>query len=158
MITGAVDTITVPYGNNTNFFISAASVGDNQVESLFGAEYALKTGVAGASNAQTKTITATAGSLEKESAYQGIQLLQNSPNPFDLATMITVVSETDAYAGRAWIRIMSIDGRVLKNIKLSLRKGVNEVLYDHGYGVKGTFIYTLVIDGLPVQSRKMIFK
>jgi hypothetical protein len=93
-----------------------------------------------------------------EPLYKGIQLLQNKPNPFDEATMITVVSSTDEYDGRAWINITSLDGRVLQRIKLSLKKGVNEVLYNHGYGVKGVYICTLIIDGLPVQSRKMIFQ
>lgn len=157
MITEAVDTITVPYGNNTNFFISAASVGDNQVESLFGTEYSLNTGVADAVNAQ-KTITASSRALTREQVNQGVQLLQNMPNPSDLATMITVVSSTDEYNGRAWINITAIDGRVIQRIKLPLKKGVNEVMYNHGYGVKGTYICTLLIDGLPVQSRKMIFK
>jgi len=158
-ITGAtVDTITVPYGSNTNFFISAASVDNNNIESLFATEYSLTTGTVTGSSSVGYTATTTAAELTPPPAYKGIQLVQNRPNPSDEATMITVVSETDAYADRAFIRITSLDGRVLKNIKLSLKKGVNEVLYDHGYGVKGTYVYSLIIDGLPVQSRKMIFR
>ena len=158
-ITGTTtDTITVPYGDNTNFFISAASVDYNQIESLFGAEYSLTTGVTNATASDRTASIATSTELSKTTGYKGIQLLQNRPNPFDLATTITVVSSTDVYDGHAWINITAIDGRVLQRIKLPLRKGVNEVTYNHGYGVKGTYICTLLIDGLPVQSRKMIFK
>jgi len=158
-ITGATaDTINVPYGSNTNFFISAASVDNSNIESLFSTEYTLTTGTVSSASTGERIATTATTSLMPAAAYKGVQLVQNIPNPSDEATMITVVSETDAYADRAWIRITSMDGRVLKNIKLSLRKGVNEVRYDHGYGVKGTFVYTLIIDGLPVQSRKMIFK
>jgi len=154
-VTAAMDTLTLPYGSNTNFFISAASMDVNNIESLFGKEYSLTTGVV-SSAASTMQVT-TASQIETD-PYKGVQLLQNKPNPFDEATMITVVSSTDEYDGRAWINITSLDGRVLQHIRLSLKKGVNEVLYSHGYGVKGTYICTLLIDGLPVQSRKMIFQ
>jgi len=31
------------------------------------------------------------------------------------------------------------------------------VQYNHGYGVAGIYICSLLIDGLPVQSTKMVF-
>lgn len=158
-ITGTtVDTISVPYGSNTNFFISAASRNTNNIESLFSTEYSLTTRTVSSSSSDRYIATTAAAEPAPALSYKGIQLVQNRPNPADEATTITVVSDTDVYADRAWIRITSLDGRVLKNIRLPLKKGVNEVLYNHGYGVKGTYICSLVIDGLPVQSRKMIFK
>jgi hypothetical protein len=30
-------------------------------------------------------------------------------------------------------------------------------MYSHGYHASGSFIYTLVIDGKPVASKKMVF-
>ena len=158
-ITGTtVDTISVPYGSNTNFFISAASVDANNVESLFSTEYSLTTRTVSGSASDRDIVTTAAAELAPPRSYKGVQLVQNRPNPSDEATTITVVSDTDVFTDRAFIRITTLDGRVLRNIKLPLKKGVNEVLYNHGYGVKGTYICSLVIDGLPVQSRKMIFK
>jgi hypothetical protein len=153
----AFDTVTVPYGSATNFFVSVAGVDPNGLESFFGAETSLTTGTVTAAAAKGMAATASA-TLASPSPYEGIRLLQNSPNPFDEATMITVVSSTDEYSGRAWINISSLDGRVVQRIRLPLKKGVNEVMYNHGYGVKGTYICSLLIDGLPVQSRKMIFR
>jgi len=151
------DTITVPYGSATNFFVSVAGVDANGLESFFGTETSLTTGTVTAAAAKGIASTAPAA-LATPSPYEGIRLLQNSPNPFDEATMITVVSSTDEYNGRTWINISSLDGRVVQRIRLPLKKGVNEVMYNHGYGVKGTYICSLLIDGLPVQSRKMIFR
>jgi hypothetical protein len=157
-LTGAtIDTITAPYGSNTTFFISAAAVGSNNVESLFSTEYSLTTKTVSTSSSG-RSLTTAAAIPSASPSYEGIRLLQNSPNPFDEATMITVVSSTDKYAGRAFINITSLDGRVLQHIKLSLHQGVNEIMYNHGYGVKGTYICSLLIDGLPIQSKKMIFK
>jgi len=151
------DTITVPYGSATNFFVSVAGVDANGLESFFGAETSLTTGTVTAGTAKGIATTASTP-LATPSPYDGIQLLQNSPNPFDEATMITVVSSTDEYNGRAWINIYALDGRVVQRIRLPLKKGVNEVMYSHGYAIKGTYICSLLIDGLPVQSRKMIFR
>ncbi|MFI5196131.1 MAG: hypothetical protein ACHQD8_03510 [Chitinophagales bacterium] len=35
--------------------------------------------------------------------------------------------------------------------------GINEVLYEHGNNMAGTFIYSLVIDGKPIQPGRMVF-
>jgi len=156
-VTGAtVDTITVPYSSNTTFFISAASVDANNIESLFSTEYSLTTQTV-TTTAGEKDVVSAAATVKPSSVYEGIQLLQNKPNPFDEATMITILSATDVYADRAWITITSIDGRLVQRMKVSLHKGVNEIMYNHGYGAKGAYVYSLIIDGLPVQSRKMIF-
>jgi hypothetical protein len=147
----------VPYGSATNFFVSVAGVDANGLESFFGAETSLTTRTVTAATVKGMATTASA-TLATPSPYDGIQLLQNSPNPFDEATMITVMSSTDEYNGRAWINISSLDGRVVQRIRLPLKKGVNEVMYSHGYAIKGIYICSLLIDGLPVQSRKMIFR
>jgi hypothetical protein len=157
VVPSTIDTVTVPYGSATNFFVSVAGVDANGLESFFGAETSLTTRTVTAATAKGIAST-TSATLATPSPYEGIQLLQNSPNPFDEATMITVVSSTDEYSGRAWINISSLDGRVVQRIRLPLKKGVNEVMYNHGYAIKGTYICSLLIDGLPVQSRKMVFR
>jgi len=151
-ITGqTADTITVPYGTSKTFYISAAAVDHAGTESQFSTEYTLFTGLVLLAMADTPVIAPPVTNT------YGIQLLQNRPNPFDIATSITIVSGTDLFADRAWINISSLDGRILRRLKVILRKGVNEVQYDHGFGMTGTYIYSLIIDGLPVQSRKMVF-
>ncbi|MDP4149410.1 MAG: M28 family peptidase [Bacteroidota bacterium] len=152
-ITGrSADTVIIPYGLNTTFYISAAAVDNSNTESQFSTEYALTTQMT------VLALTDTTTSLPPTAAAgYGIELLQNKPNPFDEATTITVLSGTDYFQDRAMITICSLDGRVVERIKLPLKKGINEVVYDHGYGVTGTYICSLLIDGLPVQSRKMIF-
>ncbi|HMH22033.1 MAG TPA: M28 family peptidase [Puia sp.] len=153
-ITGkTVDTITVPYGSNTMFYISAAAVDNQQVESQFSTEYALTTHLV-----VLALPPGESGQPETGAGEYAIQLLQNKPNPFDEGTMITVLSGTDVFADRAWVIISSMDGKVVQRIKVPLHKGINEVLYDHGFGATGTFVYTLFIDGLPAQSRTMVFR
>jgi hypothetical protein len=130
-------TITVPQGV---YIVSAASVDNKNVESLFSREVMVTTGV--------NDIMAPG---------QDIALLQNSPNPFDEATMISVaVNKTHGYK-EAFISISDITGKEVKRIPVQLKQGINEVVYDHGYNMAGTFTYTLVADGKPLQSRKMVF-
>ena len=81
----------------------------------------------------------------------------NQPNPFDESTRITIESATDAFMNRCMIRITTFDGKMVKSINVPLKKGINEVLFEHGYGLAGTYIYSLCIDGVPVESRKMLF-
>jgi Peptidase family M28 len=152
-ITGvSVDTIEVPYPTNTTFYISAAAVDASGTESQFSTEYTLSTDLV-ILDLQPDTTRPT----PPPPTYYGIQLLPNRPNPFDESTLITINSGTDIFAGRTCLLITSIDGSVISRIQVSLQKGVNQVLYNHGYGVAGIYICSLLIDGLPVQSTKMIF-
>lgn len=152
-ITGkTVDTITVPYGLNTTFFISASGVNAEDVESLFSTEYALKTDLINLAMPDPIAVA------QANNPYYSIQLLQNKPNPFDESTMITILAGTNIFADRTWVNIASLDGRIVHRVKVPLKKGINEVQFNHGSGVlHGVYVYTLFIDGLPVQSRKMIF-
>jgi hypothetical protein len=83
--------------------------------------------------------------------------LPNRPNPFDESTLIIIHSGTDIFADRTCLLFTSIDGRVIRRIPVSLQKGVNQVVYNHGFDAAGIYICTLLIDGQPVQSTKMIF-
>jgi len=154
-ITGkSVDTITVPYGSNTTFYLSAAAVDANSTESQFSTEYQLTTKMVILYLPPDSTNPAP-----PDPGYYGIQLLPNRPNPFDDATMITIQSGTDIYIDRTWINISTIDGRLVKKIQVPLKKGINEVLFDHGYLMSpGIYVCSLIIDGLPVQSTKMVFR
>jgi len=154
-ITGKnVDTIRVPYGTFTTFYLSAAAVDANSTESQFSTEYTLSTNLV--------PLYLTPDSTKPpvpDPDYYGIQLMPNKPNPFDESTLITIQSGTDLFADRTWLNINSIDGRLVSRVKVPLRKGLNEVLYNHGFLMpSGVYICSLIIDGLPVQSTKMVFR
>jgi hypothetical protein len=121
------------------------------VESLFSTEYSM--------TLQTVTLALndTPYVQRHEKPFTNISLLQNKPNPFDESTLITVLSGTDLFYDRAWISIADLSGRIIKRLKIPLKKGVNEISFNHGYGtMNGVYVYTLFVDGLPVQSRKML--
>jgi hypothetical protein len=85
--------------------------------------------------------------------------MPNRPNPFDESTMIAVASGTDIFADRTFLIISTMDGRTIRRIKVPLKKGINEIVYNHGFGMlAGIYICSLIIDGLPVQSTKMVFR
>jgi len=148
-----VDTINVPYPSNTLFYISAAAVDANNTESQFATEYTLS----------TKMVTLylppdTSRPMPADPGYYGIRLLPNRPNPFDESTLVTITSGTDIFAGRTWLQFATLDGHVLSRMQVPLKKGLNQIPFTHGFAAAGTYICSLIIDGLPVQSTKMIFR
>ena len=137
--TGTTFTFTV--SNPATYIVSVASIDGKGVESLFSKEI------------QTKI----SGIDELNKPQKSVELLQNKPNPSDEATMITVVVNTYEKYRDAYISINDLTGKEVHRIPIELTNGINEVQYDHGYHQSGTFIYTLVIDGKPIQSRRMVF-
>jgi hypothetical protein len=138
-MSGIVDTFTIAAAST--HFVSVASVDTNEVESLFSKEILIHVpnGIA---------------EMKKE---EGILLMQNKPNPFDEATIISVYVENSKRYNAAFISIRDLKGNEVKRMPVELKPGMNEVLYEHGYGASGTFLYTLIIDGKEVASRKMVF-
>ncbi|HTI07953.1 MAG TPA: M28 family peptidase [Puia sp.] len=154
-ITGTtVDTIDVPYGTNTTFYISAAAMDINNTESQFSTEYTISTTLVPLYLAPDSTAP-----IPSPPDYYGIQLMPNRPNPFDESTMIAITSGTDIFADRTSLLISTLDGRIAQRIQVPLKKGLNEIIYNHGFGMApGIYICSLIIDGLPVQSTKMVFR
>jgi len=149
-----VDTIQVPYGTNTNFYISAAAMDNNNTESQFSTEYTVSTTLV-----PLYLDPDTTAPAPPAPDYYGIQLMPNRPNPFDESTMIAVTSGTDIFTDRTWLTISTLDGRIVERIKVPLKKGINEILYNHGFGMTaGIYICSLIVDGLPVQGTKMVFR
>lgn len=146
------DTVFTLTGSTTGVFttnplgaiiLSVASVDGQDAESLFTRE----------------RIIAPVVSTGEPGAAQdaNIRLLQNRPNPFDEATWISFwINEVPDY-GKAEIQITDMQGRLIAQLPVVLREGLNETLYTHGYGVLGTFAYALYVDGRPVDSRQMVF-
>ena len=122
--------------------MSVATVDKFGVESLFSGE---------------KLIAVSATEEPTEAAEPNIRLFQNRPNPFDEATWISFwVNELPTHR-EAHIQITDLQGKTIERIPVALQQGMNEVLYTHGYGVRGTFAYALVVDGQAVDARQMVF-
>jgi hypothetical protein len=133
------DTVYLPLPNT--YIVSVACVDKNEIESLFSKEY-----------------TAKLTSIQDLSlAPNPVQLLQNKPNPSDEATTISVMVENHVDYKQAYIIIQDITGKEIKKLAIDLKDGMNEVLYNHGYHMSGTYIYTLIIDGKRVASKRMVF-
>jgi hypothetical protein len=155
-ITGkSVDTITVPYHTGTTFYISAAAVDSKGTESQFSTEWTLSTQLV---VLDLPPDTTAPPRPSPAPGYAGIQLMPNKPNPFDESTMIAIQSGTDMFIARTEVAISDMAGHVLQRIKVPLTKGINQVVYNHGFNTSGIYICTLLIDGLPIQSTKMIFR
>ena len=153
-ITGkSVDTVTVPYPTFTTFYVSAAAVDANNTESQFSTEYTVTTDLVVLDLTQDTTKP-----IPTDPDSYGIQLMPNRPNPFDESTLITISSGTDQFADRTWLQFSTLDGHLVERMPVNLRKGLNQVVYNHGFGVAGIYICSLLIDGLPIQSTKMIFR
>jgi hypothetical protein len=153
-ITGkTVDTVTVPYPTSTLFYISAAAVDSSNTESQFATEFTLSTQLV-----VLNLPSDTSQVMPPDASYYGIRLMPNRPNPFDESTLITITSGTDIFAERTWLQVTTLDGRVLSRTQVPLKKGLNQITFNHGFTAAGTYICSLLIDGLPAQSTKMIFR
>jgi hypothetical protein len=122
--------------------LTVASVDSNGVESLFSEE--IITVLSGTSDPTTST--------EKP-----VKLLGNRPNPFDESTMLSFWVENDLKYRDAYIAITDAGGKQIARLQTDVIKGLNEVLYEHGYGASGVLTQSLVIDGKLIDSKMMIF-
>ena len=123
--------------------LSIASVDTNGIESLFTGEQ-----LPAALGINDPTL---------EDRMKAIELVQNKPNPFDEATTIGFYVNKKMSYQKAFIIIYDLKGMEIERIPSEIQKGMNEVLYTHGYNKVGTFIYSLVVDGIVIDSKKMIF-
>jgi hypothetical protein len=122
-------------------FLSVMAVDENGVESL-----------------PSEEVRALFSSMEdvKEEKQQ-VYLLQNRPNPFDEATILSYWLESPLSYKKAEIVVTELNGRLIKRMSTTPQQGMNEVLYEHGYGVVGAYVYALVIDGKVVDEKTMVF-
>lgn len=139
----AATTGVFPCNPTGAIFLSVASVDAQNAESLFTGE-------------KLVTTVVSTGEPAAEAA-PNIRLFQNRPNPFDEATWISFwVNEVPVHR-EASVQIVDLQGKIIEKMPVALKQGLNEIQYTHGYGVRGTFAYALVIDGVAVDSRQMVF-
>ncbi|MEO0778736.1 MAG: M28 family peptidase, partial [Bacteroidota bacterium] len=115
LVGGKVDTITSTQRFN---WITAASVDDNGVESLFSAERQ-------AVLEFTNTSTSEPASAERKR----YELMPNRPNPFDESTIIGWMVYDPPSVNRGEVRITDLNGRLVESLAVDLKLGLNEVLY-----------------------------
>ena len=125
-------------------YVSVAAVGPEGEESLF-------------SNEKLVFISGTEEPTDKKEKASNFELFQNRPNPFDEATWISFWAHKVPQYQKAQVLITDLNGKLIQTLPVQLKQGLNEVLYTHGYGVRGAFVYALQIDGVIVDSRQMIF-
>jgi hypothetical protein len=134
--------IIIGVGPGVQHFISVARVDDKGIEDRFSNEIFLN--VLGVDDAGA-------------TPEKGIELMQNKPNPFDETTAIAFLVHEMPATNEAVIRITDLTGMVVKELPLQIKPGLNEVVYDHGYGKVGTYVYSLYVGGELTDSRKMLF-
>jgi len=140
IVTVTENTAEVLIKPGLNHFFSVCRVNEDGIESLFSAEQFI----------------ATVG-VDEQPQQRGIELLQNKPNPFDESTMISFVVHDRPQSDEALITITDVHGKVIQQLTAPISMGINEVLYDHGYGKVGTYFYNLIIDGKTIDTKKMVF-
>lgn len=137
---GKTGTFTLP-NREFNLFVSAASIDENGVESLFSDE----------------VLARLTGTNEPTAPEQKIELLQNRPNPFDESTIISFLVHGPATTYNAHIVISDLNGKQIRHIPVEVKEGMNEVLYHHGYNMVGTYLYSLYINDQLMATKKMVF-
>lgn len=140
-ITGTQDTIYPPVASV--YYVSVASVDENNIESLFSKEIAVSFD--------------EIGIAENFVPGTGFELLQNKPNPFDESTIIGVRCPSDCKSTAGEIIIRDVQGKEVERIPIDLTSEINEVTYNHGYGKTGIYTYTLMVDGVEISTLRMIF-
>lgn len=134
--------IDTAWGLSGTVVLSVAVVDSEGVESLFSFE----------TNVSVPLSSGEAVPLK------GLHLLPNRPNPFDEQTTIGVKVDSPVAFQEAFILITDLQGRHVKQIPLTLEADINEVNFHHGFHASGTYIYSLVVDGVTVDSRRMVME
>ena len=124
-----------------NIFISAASMDDLGIESLFSEEILVR-------------IT---GIHDEQNATKQVELLQNKPNPFDESTIISFLVHDPVSVHNAKIVINDLNGKKVKEMPVEVKEGMNEVIFQHGYNMTGTYLYSLYINDQLIATKKMVF-
>lgn len=140
-LNGTVGTVEIPTA--LFYYISAASVDSSGVESFFTNE--------------TYLLEPWLEIPETEKITDHYELLQNKPNPFDESTMISVYVPDSQYYGRGTIVIRDLQGKIIEELSIDLDSEINDVEYTHGYGMQGVYSYTLVVNGVEIATKRMVF-
>ncbi len=146
-LTNQTDLKTYHVKKDSFYFVSVARMDDEGVESLFATEKYVKVLNVPASGIQTN--------VQKE---RSIQLLPVIPNPIDETLSLSVWVKNPYPGKEGMIEIFDMQGKLIKQIPISLSQEINEVVFEHGFNTRGLFNCTLFVDGYVVDTQKIFFK
>lgn len=93
--------------------------------------------------------------LENNTTDIGFILGQNTPNPFNIRTKITCnISEN---ANSSYVMISDILGRKIENIPIA-QKGQIDIFIDGTNFASGIYVYSLIVDGKLIDTKRMVIK
>jgi len=133
--------IEIAINDSNAYYVSVANVNEYGIESLFSEE-------------QLLVLTKVS---EKSSIKSGIEIWQNKPNPFDESTIIPVFASEDNEGKKALLQITDLNGNLVFAEEQTLKAGLNEWPYHHGFGALGTFVYSVYVNNQLVGAKKMTF-
>lgn len=104
------------------------------------------------------TLTDPAGPSRKAASVGGVEaekivLMQNRPNPFNVAT--TIECTLPESVGNAFLCVYDLQGKQVSHIDLTERGSVSTVI-DGSTLQPGMYIYALIADGTEIDSKRMI--
>lgn len=104
------------------------------------------------------TLTDPAGPSRKAASVGGVEaekiaLMQNRPNPFNVAT--TIECTLPESVGNAFLCVYDLQGKQVSHIDLTERGRVSTVI-DGSTLQPGMYIYALIADGTEIDSKRMI--
>ena len=102
------------------------------------------------SNNTKKAVSAVHSSVTKQ---ETASLSQNTPNPFNQSTVVTV--GIPASAKDASVIICDMNGKQIKKLPVT-RRGIFKIQISSEDLYKGMFLYSLIIDGQVVNTKRMI--
>jgi hypothetical protein len=129
------------------YFVSVATMDAAGTESLFSIEKNVK--IAG--------VPAT-GIQEENAITSKIQLLPVSPNPVDetLTLSVWMLNPKPGLGGR--LIITDLQGRKVKELSIALEKNINEVVFEHGFSIKGLYFCSLFVAEEKIDTQRILFK
>ena len=139
--TSTSKSIEIAINDSNAYYVSVANVNEYGIESLFSEE-------------QLLVLTKVS---EKSSIKSGIEIWQNKPNPFDESTIIPVFASEDNEGKKALLQITDLNGNLVFAEEQTLKAGLNEWPYHHGFGALGTFVYSVYVNNQLVGAKKMTF-
>jgi Peptidase family M28/Secretion system C-terminal sorting domain len=119
------------------YFFSVMNMKDGYI-SAFPDEYAVETSVG----------------IYESPIFSGVSMSQNYPNPSKGKTEVIVSMNTNHNDVSLLIR--DITGRTIENHNLNLNQGENKIILNESKNLTGIYLYSLIIDGIIVQTNKMI--
>lgn len=122
-------------------FVSATAVDENELESCFSNEVRIL----------------LSSSVDVNQEDRGIILLQNRPNPFDEATIISWEVSRSVDYKNAQLVITDMKGQELQQTPIELNVGINEYVFTYGYMYEGIYNYSIVVDGQLIDTKTMVF-